>query len=243
MLTKSGACPRAALRALILLVLASIVPACSYSKSGKTYPAGGPAGGAGTVTLLSDAFVYPPGPLVPADPNWTASVDSGTAATIVFPGPYFLDFTLGTRSASAALHATATTALTFASKPVTFTLAFQPPTAGAFPNNDVMSIIIKDGSSATVVAQADLNETTGVMSFNTNGTMTSTTPSAGVMQNVVFSIDSSGNATWHVGSGFTSTPVLLTPPAMLSLVLKSTYTAGTGAGPTFRFGSVLVTTP
>jgi hypothetical protein len=244
MLKKSGPGRSGWLRVLVFLALAAILPACSYSRTGKTYPTGGgPVGGAGTVTLLSDAFVNPPGPLATSDPNWTASTDSGTGANVVFPGPYFLDFTLTTRSGSVALHSTATTALSFASKPVTFTLSFQPPTAGTFPNNDLMSIIIKDAGSATVVAQADLNETTGLMSFNTNGSMTSTTPTAGALQNVVFSIDASGNATWSVGSGFTSAPVLLTPPAMLSLVLKSTYTAGPGGGPAFRFGSVLVTTP
>src|SRR5450631_3106940 len=127
MLKKTGACPSAALRVLTLLALAAMVPACSYSNSGKTYPTGGPVGGPGTVTLLSDAFVDPPGPLVTADANWGATTDSGTSAAIVFPGPYFLDFTLGTRSASVALHSTATTVMGFTSKPVTFTLSFQPP--------------------------------------------------------------------------------------------------------------------
>jgi len=244
LLKRSGAGASAILRVLILLGLSAIVPACNYSSSGKTYPAGGPAGGAGTTTLLSDAFVDAPGPLATSDAtNWTASTDSGTAANIVFPGPYFLDFSLVTRSGGVALHATATTVLTFASKPVTFTLSFQPPTAGTFPNNDLMSIIIKDAGSAAVVAQADFNETTGVMSFSINGTASSTSPTTGSLQNVVFKIDGAGNATWSVGSGFSSAPVLVTPPAMLSLVLKSTYTAGSGAGPTFRFGSVLVTTP
>jgi hypothetical protein len=229
-------------RALLVLILASLEPAC-YSKSGKTYSmGGGPVGGPGTITLFTDGFVFAPGALGTADPNWTAVIDAGTAANVVFPGVYYLDFTMTVRNAGAAIHATGTVTTHFASKPVTFTVSFEPPASTGLTQHDLMSIIIKDSSSATIVSRADFDVITGMFTFNTNGSMSTTSPSTGSFHNVVFSIDAGGNATWTIGA-FTSAPVAAAPPTMVDLQLQSTYAAGTGSAPLFRFASVLVTTP
>lgn len=241
--SRTGRQVRFLARGLFLVAVAALGPAC-YSKSGKTYMVPGGPGGPGT-TLLTDGFVWAPGPLATQDPDWTATTDAGTAANITLPSAYYLDFTLSARNPSpgATLHATGTTAAKFASGPLTFTLSFEPGAGGPFSTHDLMSIIIKDSATATIISRADFDDTTGMFTFTTGASMSSTAATVGSFQNVVFKIDASNNSTWSVGAGFTSAAVMVTPPAFMVLQLQSSYPAGTGAAPLFRFASALVTTP
>jgi hypothetical protein len=218
---------RLASRVLRLALLAALAPAC-YSSSGHNYmPPAGP-GGAGV--LFSDNFVSFPGTA------WTAP--SMATVTVTNPLPfYYLTMTDSTRPGSTST----TTTMSFMTQNLTFSVSVFYSAASL--SMDTASIVIVDDTNA-VLAQAILDASTGMMTFQIGGT--TVTPAvaigAGSFQAVQFKVDTSTNmATWIVGATTTTSHAF--GPATTKLQLGVSYAATAHPAPTFEFTSVSVSDP
>jgi len=211
---------------LALLVLAlTVIPACGQGK--KVSP-----------TLFSDGFNsgFP-------TTLWTAPVVTGSATAATdngngFPPP---SLKMSTTAATASLKTDTLSSFNNPSVSVTVDMA---ALSGAATELGSGSVAILDATPA-VVASATWNNATGMITFHINGgaaDATAAAASAGNFHQLVFSVTSTGTATWTFDGGAALVNQGGFPAGMLKVELGATFGTGT-AWPSFFFDEITVTTP
>jgi hypothetical protein len=196
-----------------------------------------PAGGGPPGTLLSDSFFPFPGS------NWTTpTVTGGATATSVYVAPeYHLEMAAPSTRATAASALTRSTTA-FNSHQVTIAIDIQTSAQSSLV--DVGSVLIENSTTHAVLAAADFDSSTLMLTFHIGATAFAPIAlSTGVFYRLTFSVDASDMATWKLGTG-TPTAAVAFSPVMVDLAPDATFAAGTPvANPAFIFRNVLVTTP
>jgi hypothetical protein len=209
---------------LVWLVLAlGLIPACSGGK--RVSP-----------TLFSESFnsgfpstIWMP-PVVTG--SATAAVDSGNG----FPPP-----SLKMTTSAATSSVKTDTASSFNNPTVTISVDIAALSAGTTGSG---SVSILDATPA-VVASATWDNATGKITFHINGGAADAMVTAaldGSFHRLVFSVSSSGTATWSFDGGAALVTQPGFPAGMLKIELGATFGAG-AAWPSFFFDEIMVTTP
>jgi hypothetical protein len=109
---------------------------------------------------------------------------------------------------------------------------------------DVGSVLIENSSTHVVLAEADFNASTLMLTFHIGATAFASIPlSSGVFYRLTFTVNASDMATWTLGTGTPTTAVAFSP-VMVDLAPDANWATGTPiANPAFIFRNVLVTTP
>jgi hypothetical protein len=225
-------------KGLVLLALAALGPACpGYSAPG------GPSGPPGTMTLFSDGFFPFP------DANWTTPTiaNSATFSTPLESSGYALAIAAPSTRTAAPTFLTrsdtnASGGVSFNSHLLTISIDIATNVQGTLA--DQGSVVIESSPAHTVLARADLDALTLVLTTQIGAaTPVTTTLTAGTFYQLKFKVDASDMATWTVGAGMPSAGVAFAP-TMVDLALTGNWMVGTpAANPVFLFMNALVTTP
>ena len=225
-------------RGLGVLILVACMPACGSYKKSTTYTApavGGPPG-----TLLSDSFFpFPPS----AGTNWTAPSDSGGGtATSQYVVPEYHALMQAPSPRATAAFAFMRTNAAFNSHQVTISVDIQTTAQSSL--TDVGSVRIENSTGNAVLAEADFDASTLMLTFHVGAMAFPPIPLAiNTFYRVTFSVDASDMATWKLGTG-TPTTAQAFSPVMVDVDVRADWAMGTPvANPAFIFRNVLVTTP
>jgi hypothetical protein len=207
-----------------LLLAAAVIPACSGGK--RVAP-----------TLFSEGFDagFP-------STNWSAPVVTGSATAAVdgangFPAP---SLKMSTTAATATVKTD--TLSSFNNPSVTFSLTMATLSGGTTQLGSG-SVSILDATPA-VAASASWDNATGLVTFHIVGATDATAPLAsdGNFHRFVFSVGSTGTASWSLDNGAPMVTKAAFPGGLLKIELSALFGAGT-AWPSFFFDNVVVTTP
>jgi hypothetical protein len=189
----------------------------------------------GSTTVFSETF-FPTWP----NSNWTTpAVSNATVAMGYLPPVYDgrMDPT-ASRPGSASIK----TFMSFTPEALTFQVELRYSFSAALTLSDKASVQIVDGSS-TVLAQAVLDASTGMISFSVGAASAGTAAfSAATFHTLTFQIDATNMATWKMDAGSVSTPLAFGSHTT-SLELRADFASGSGAAPSFQFANVIVNHP
>lgn len=173
-------------------------------------------------------------------PNWTpaATSGSGVAPTIVASG----NPAPSLQFASAAANGASTTTTTASFRNPGVSLSVQEAVTTATPALQGSSTITIQ-STASVLATAVWDNSTGLVTFMISGIASGTTAVAsdGSFHTFKFSVDAGGNGTWYLDGAVKWTQAAF-PAGMIQMKLSAVFGPG-AAWPVFRFDNVAVTNP
>jgi hypothetical protein len=208
---------------LALLVLAlALIPACSGGK--KVSP-----------TLFSESFNsgFP-------TTNWTTPVVTGSASAAIDSGTGFPPPSLKMSTTAATSSVKTDTTSSFNNPSVTISVDMAALSGGTTSSG---SVSILDATPAVVASATWMNAPAQITFHINGGAADNIVPAAldGNFHRLVFSVSSSGVATWSFdgGSALVTQPGF--PAGMLKVELGATF--GAGASPSFFFDEITVTTP
>jgi len=183
------------------------------------------------------ALFWGQGPEGAPDTPWTDPTVSNTTATSFFLASYELRISDIARPGSAS----ADSRTTVPAGAVTISVDLEASASSTLA--DTQSIQIRDAISDAILAHADYDASTSMITVSIAGvTFAPHGVTAGAFHTVTFTVNAGHDATWSLAGKTTSPPVAFGTPT-LSVRLGAAFAGGTAAAPDFFFGNLLVTSP